>query len=225
MPQTIASNIVPLFQIIIAFGLINVWLVRFNKPTKYRGAGAANMTDEFAAYGLPKWFMYMVGAGKILIAALMIFGFWVPAVIYPASVLLAVLMVGAVSMHIKVKDPFVRSVPAMLILLMAFINIVSLRPALNDINNNIIIPPSPIPQQSTVEISYMCNGVVRVEEEQDSPSLPPRISYIRERDNVEVAYYGDMGAYIRPEYFSIDRKQIEEGYSFNEINFCKYLKK
>ena len=115
--------IVNAFQIIIAIGLVNVWIVRFHKPTKYRGAGAGNMADEFAAYGLPKWFMYLVGAGKILIATLMVVGFWVPVVVYPASALLVLLMVGAVSMHIKVRDPFIRSLPALLMLVMAFANV------------------------------------------------------------------------------------------------------
>lgn len=116
--------IVYAFQIIIAIGLVNVWLVRFNKPTKYRGAGAGNMADEFAAYGLPKWFMYLVGMGKILIATLMIVGFWVPVVVYPASLLLLILMTGALCMHLKVKDPFIRSVPAIFMLLMALFNVV-----------------------------------------------------------------------------------------------------
>ncbi len=124
MSQIMPMYIVYIFQIIIAFGLINVWLVRFNKPTKYRGGGAGNMADEFAAYGLPKWFMYLIGAGKMLIATLMIVGFWVPVVVYPASALLVLLMLGAVSMHIKVKDPFIRTVPALLMLSMAVINVV-----------------------------------------------------------------------------------------------------
>ncbi|MCX6747480.1 MAG: hypothetical protein NTW98_00830, partial [Candidatus Nomurabacteria bacterium] len=76
------------FQIVIALGLINVWLVRFNKPTEYRGKGAGNMADEFTAYGLPKWFMYLVGAGKMAIALAMVLGFWMPALVYPASSLL-----------------------------------------------------------------------------------------------------------------------------------------
>lgn len=122
MSQTIASIVIPVFQILIAFGLINVWLVRFNKPTKYRGGSAGNMADEFAVYGLPKWFMYMVGAGKILIASLMILGFWIPVVIYPASLLLAALMVGAIAMHIKVKDPLIKALPAIAMFTMAVLS-------------------------------------------------------------------------------------------------------
>ena len=119
--------VVYVFQIIIALGLINVWLVRFNKPTEYRGKGAGSMADEFTAYGLPKWFMYLVGAGKMVIALAMILGFWMPTLVYPASALLVLLMLGAISMHIKVKDPFMRTVPALLMFLMALTNIVLIK--------------------------------------------------------------------------------------------------
>lgn len=111
--------LVSALQIILALGLINVWLVRFRKPTKYRGSGAANMKEEFRAYGLPTWFMYLIGAAKMVIAALLIIGLWIPAVVMPAAAVLAVLMIGAVSMHVKVRDAFIRTVPALLMLAMA----------------------------------------------------------------------------------------------------------
>jgi uncharacterized membrane protein YkgB len=111
--------IVSILQIILALGLVNVWLVRFRKPTKYRGSGATNMKEEFCAYGLPVWFMYMIGTAKMVIAILLIIGLWVPAVVVPAAAVLAVLMIGAVSMHVKVRDAFVRTVPALAMLAMA----------------------------------------------------------------------------------------------------------
>ncbi len=46
-------------QLIIALGILNVWLLRFNKATSYRGGAAKNMTEEFATYGLPVWFMWV----------------------------------------------------------------------------------------------------------------------------------------------------------------------
>ena len=106
-------------QLIVALGLINVWLVRFHKPTQYRGKGAANMEQEFKAYGLPTWFMYLVGAAKMLIAALLVIGLWAPAVVLPAAALLVILMIGAVAMHVKVRDAFIRTVPALVMLGMA----------------------------------------------------------------------------------------------------------
>ncbi len=111
--------IINALQIILALGLINVWLVRFRKPTKYRGKGAANMEQEFRAYGLPTWFMYLIGAAKMVIAVLLIIGLWIPAVVLPAAAVLAVLMVGAVSMHIKVRDACIRMVPALAMLAMS----------------------------------------------------------------------------------------------------------
>lgn len=119
--------IISIFQVVIAFGLVNVWIVRFHKPTQYRGSGAGNMEDEFLAYGLPQWFMYMVGTAKMLIALCMIIGFWIPVLVYPASVLLVLLMIGAIVMHIKVKDPFIRTVPALLMFVMALTNVLLIK--------------------------------------------------------------------------------------------------
>lgn len=111
--------IVSILQIILVIGLVNVWLVRFRKPTKYRGGGAANMEQEFRAYGLPTWFMYLIGTAKMIIAVLLVIGLWIPVVIVPAAGVLAILMIGAVAMHIKVRDAFIRMVPALVMLAMA----------------------------------------------------------------------------------------------------------
>jgi hypothetical protein len=119
MSEITQLYIISILQVLLAGGLINVWLVRFHKPTKYRGKGAGNMKDEFSAYGLPAWSMYVVGAAKLLIAKALILGFWFPFLVCPAVGLLVVLMLGAISMHIKVRDPFVRAVPALLMLAMA----------------------------------------------------------------------------------------------------------
>ena len=47
-------------QVIVAVGLLNVWLLRTNKATAWRGGEARNMHEEFAVYGLPDWFMWLV---------------------------------------------------------------------------------------------------------------------------------------------------------------------
>jgi hypothetical protein len=64
MLETITLLSLPLLQILIALGLINVWVFRFARATEYRGAGAKNMKEEFAVYGLPSWFLYVVGLSK-----------------------------------------------------------------------------------------------------------------------------------------------------------------
>ena len=114
-------------QIIVALGLLNVWLLRFRKSTEYRGGNAKNLKEEFAAYGLPVWFMYLIGALKIGSALALLAGLWMPGFVAPAAVLVVLLMLGALSMHIKVKDPLMKSLPAALMLVMGiFISINSL---------------------------------------------------------------------------------------------------
>jgi len=108
------DNLTIALQILIALGIVNVWVVRFGKPTAWRGGAATNMKEEFAAYGLPSWVMGVTGALKLLCAAGLVVGIWEPALVQPAAALLAALMVGAIFMHIKVTDPFARSVPALL---------------------------------------------------------------------------------------------------------------
>jgi hypothetical protein len=119
MSETIIIWIISILQVVLAFGLINVWLLRFNKKTKYRGKGAGNMKEEFSAYGLPAWSVYVIGTAKLLVATAFIVGLWIPMLVYPAAGILVVLMLGAVSMHIKVRDPFIKMLPALLMLAMA----------------------------------------------------------------------------------------------------------
>jgi uncharacterized membrane protein YphA (DoxX/SURF4 family) len=106
-------------QAVLAFGLINVWVLRNKKSTAYRGKEAKSLKEEFQAYGLPHWMYIAVGTAKLTVAALLIIGFFIPHTVAPAAGILIVLMLGALAMHIKVKDPIKKSVPAFLMLLMS----------------------------------------------------------------------------------------------------------
>jgi len=106
-------------QVIIALGILNVWLLRHGKSTSWRGGSARSMKEEFVVYGLPGWFMYFVGFLKLSFAALLIAGIWTPSVTEPAAIGMAVLMFGAVAMHVKVKDPMQKSLPAFCMLLLS----------------------------------------------------------------------------------------------------------
>ena len=77
-------------QIAAALGLRNVWLLRSHRATSCRGGNAGSMREEFAAYGLPAW-----------------------------SVVVGVLMLGALAMHWKVRDPLKKSLPALAMLALA----------------------------------------------------------------------------------------------------------
>lgn len=115
------NSVVMVIQVIIALGIFNVWLLRYRKATGWRGGNARNLKEEFDVYGLPGWFMRLVGFLKLLFAALLIAGTWFPPVTKPAAFGMAILMLGAVSMHVKVKDPWKRSLPAFLMLALSLI--------------------------------------------------------------------------------------------------------
>lgn len=105
-----------IFQIIIAFGIYNVWLLRAGKATSWRGGDAENMAAEFAVYGLSEGVMKVVRGLKLSLATLLLLGIWLPALVSPVALAMAGLMVGAVGMHVKVKDPLIRSLPAFTLL-------------------------------------------------------------------------------------------------------------
>jgi len=89
-------------QVLIALSLLLVWLVRPGKETGYRGGDAKNIREEFAVYGLPYWFMITIGVLKIGFALLLIAGLWLSRLVPVSSIGIAILMAGAVIMHIRV---------------------------------------------------------------------------------------------------------------------------
>jgi hypothetical protein len=108
-------------QVVIALGIFNVWIFRYGKSTTWRGGSATNMKEEFAVYGLPGWSVGLVGFLKILFAVLLVAGLWVSAVVRPAAIGIGILMLGAIAMHLKVKDPAKKSLPAFSMLVLSLL--------------------------------------------------------------------------------------------------------
>jgi hypothetical protein len=111
-------------QVIIAASIFNVWILRFGKPTSWRGGAAKSMKEEFEAYGLPGWLMKLIGFLKLTLAALLIAGIFVSVLLKPAAIGMAVLMLGAIAMHIKIKDPLIKSFPAFSFLVLSLILVI-----------------------------------------------------------------------------------------------------
>jgi hypothetical protein len=76
------------------------------------------MKEEFAVYGLPPWSVPLIGALKILCAIGLLVGIWLPRLVNPSATGLAILMLGAVVMHVKVGDPPKKSLPAFTLLVL-----------------------------------------------------------------------------------------------------------
>ena len=107
------KTVMVILQVAAALGLLNVWLLRFSRSTSYRGGSAGTMVEEFAAYGLPAWFTYLIGSLKIGAALALIAGIWLPVLVLPAAALICFLMLGALAMHAKIGDPPKKSLPAL----------------------------------------------------------------------------------------------------------------
>jgi hypothetical protein len=105
-----------LLQIIAALGIFNVWLLRFGQDTEYRGGKASNMSEEFMVYGLPTVAVYIIGFLKIVSAIGLIVGIFLQSFVIPSAILLVALMLGAFGMHLKIKDPFKKYIPALIML-------------------------------------------------------------------------------------------------------------
>ena len=115
------ESLILVCQLVIALGLLNVWLLRVGRPTSWRGGDAKNMREEFIAYGLPPWFMWAIGFVKVTLAILLIVGLWINSISRPAAIGVAVLMLGAVAMHVKVGDPWKKSLPAISLLVLCLV--------------------------------------------------------------------------------------------------------
>jgi len=105
----------------IFISIINVWFFRFSKSTPWRGKDAGSMKDEFEAYGLSSTLMYLVGGLKVLCATGLLASIWYPELAVPSAIGMAVLMLGAIGMHLKVKDPLKKSFPAFSFLVLSLV--------------------------------------------------------------------------------------------------------
>ena len=104
-----------IINIIISLTILNVWLVRLNKKTKWRG-GSSTLKEEFNHYGLPIWFFYIIGFLKINLAILLLLAIWFDQLNLLSSIMMSILMIGSIIMHLKIKDPIRKSFPAVCIL-------------------------------------------------------------------------------------------------------------
>ena len=105
-------------KLIVALGILNVWLLRSGKATAYRGKDARTLREEFAVYGLPFPIFCLIGVLKVGLALALLASFWIPSLAQPAALGMGALMLGAFFMHLKVKDPISKALPSLAVLAM-----------------------------------------------------------------------------------------------------------
>ncbi|MEM7245536.1 MAG: DoxX family protein [Acidobacteriota bacterium] len=108
-------------QVLLGLVILNVWLIRSKRPTRWRGGDALNLREELSNYGLPRWLQAVVGIAKVSLALLLVSSPWLPWLGRPAALALSVLMLGAVLMHLKIRDPARKSMPALTLLLLCLV--------------------------------------------------------------------------------------------------------
>jgi len=97
-------------QIIIAFSIVVVWVFRFD-----------NIVKEFKYFGIPDIVRNMVGALKISLSTLLIAGIWYPQLVLLPALMMASLMICAQIAHIKVKNPWVKFLPSLSLLILSIL--------------------------------------------------------------------------------------------------------
>lgn len=108
-------------KLIVGLSILNVWLVRSKKSTAWRGGDADTIVEEFKAYGLPIWFMWVIGTVKVVLAILLLASIYYTQVEAIAAYGIAFLMLGAVTMHLKIGDPIKKSFPAFSFLILSLV--------------------------------------------------------------------------------------------------------
>jgi hypothetical protein len=95
-------------QLVIAVSIIIVWVFRFD-----------NIVKEFKQYGLSDLTRDAVGALKIALSTLLVIGIWYPSPVVIPALLMAFLMVCAQAAHFKVKNPWSKHVPSLILLILS----------------------------------------------------------------------------------------------------------
>ena len=104
--------------LIVSLGILNVWILRRDQPSAYRGRSAQTLREEFAAYGLPAWVFPVIGAIKVVLAMALLLSLWLAPLARPSAMALALIMLVAFAMHLKVKDAAIKSAPSLAVLAM-----------------------------------------------------------------------------------------------------------
>lgn len=117
--KLLMNYLIILLKAVVALSLINVWLLQFNKATKWRGGNAQNMIEEFRTYGLSATVCYVIGFFKVSLSLLLLASIYFIEVENIAAAGLALLLAGSIAMHIRIKDPIMKSFPAALFLVMS----------------------------------------------------------------------------------------------------------
>lgn len=106
-----------LVQVALAISVAYVWVFRFH-----------NVVEEFKLFGLSDLTRNFVGATKISLATLLVVGIWYSTLVFIPSILMGVFMIAAQYFHFKAKNPFIKHLPSLILLILcAFLALESIQ--------------------------------------------------------------------------------------------------
>ena len=104
------KNLVIIAQIILAVAVTYVWIFRYD-----------NVVKEFKQFGLNDITRNFVGASKIALATLLVAGIWHSSLVQIPAALMGLFMISAQYFHFKIKNPFIKHLPSLLLLILCAI--------------------------------------------------------------------------------------------------------
>lgn len=81
--------------------------------------GSEQLAAEFVRFGYPVWFMYVTGLVEVTAALGLLVGFFRPAIMPLAALLLVGTMLGALLTHVRIGDPLQQTVGSAVLLVIA----------------------------------------------------------------------------------------------------------
>jgi hypothetical protein len=104
------ENLVIITQLVLALSVAYVWIFRFD-----------NVVKEFKQFGLNDITRNFVGASKIALATLLVAGIWHSSLVQIPAVLMGLFMISAQYFHFKIKNPFIKHLPSLMLLILCAI--------------------------------------------------------------------------------------------------------
>jgi len=102
------ENIIELAQSTVAISVVYVWVFRFH-----------NVLNEFKQFGFIDLTRNLVGASYISLATLLVVGIWYPSLVLIPSILMGLLMIGAQYFHFTIRNPFIKRLPSLILLILS----------------------------------------------------------------------------------------------------------
>lgn len=101
------TNFLFLAQLIVGASVAYVWIFRYDV-----------IISEFKQFGLSDLMRTFVGALKVSLATLLVAGIWFPPLVAIPAVLMGLCMVAAQYYHFKIKNPLLKHLPSLLLLIL-----------------------------------------------------------------------------------------------------------